>query len=78
MKVAIFGASGGTGSLLTERCLAAGYAVTALRADSGAVPIQGPSASRAGQRVRRGGGASRRSGRGGQRIWCCRLWARAR
>lgn len=30
MKVAIFGASGGTGSLLTERCLAAGYAVTAL------------------------------------------------
>jgi putative NADH-flavin reductase len=30
MKVAIFGASGGTGSLLTERCLAAGYEVTAL------------------------------------------------
>jgi putative NADH-flavin reductase len=30
MKVAIFGASGGTGTLLTERCLAAGYEVTAL------------------------------------------------
>ncbi len=30
MKVSIFGASGGTGSLLTERCLAAGYNVTAL------------------------------------------------
>src|SRR5450631_2745600 len=30
MKVAIFGASGVTGSLLTERCLAAGYKVTAL------------------------------------------------
>jgi len=30
LKIAIFGASGGTGSLLTERCLAAGYSVTAL------------------------------------------------
>lgn len=30
MKVSIFGASGGTGTLLTERCLAAGYDVTAL------------------------------------------------
>jgi putative NADH-flavin reductase len=30
MKIAIFGASGGTGSLLAERCLAAGYSVTAL------------------------------------------------
>jgi putative NADH-flavin reductase len=30
MKVSIFGASGATGSLLTERCLAAGYEVTAL------------------------------------------------
>ena len=30
MKVAIFGASGGTGTLLTERCLAAEYGVTAL------------------------------------------------
>jgi putative NADH-flavin reductase len=30
MKVAIFGASGGTGNLLTEHCLAAGYSVTAL------------------------------------------------
>ena len=30
MKVSIFGASGGTGRLLTERCLAAGYDVTVL------------------------------------------------
>jgi putative NADH-flavin reductase len=30
MKIALFGASGGTGRLLTERCLAAGYDVTAL------------------------------------------------
>ncbi|MGH9595399.1 MAG: NAD(P)-dependent oxidoreductase [Edaphobacter sp.] len=30
MNIAIFGASGGTGTLLTERCLAAGYSVTAL------------------------------------------------
>jgi putative NADH-flavin reductase len=30
MKVAIFGASGATGRLLTERCLAAGHQVTAL------------------------------------------------
>jgi len=30
MKIAIFGASGATGLLLTERCLAAGYEVTAL------------------------------------------------
>jgi putative NADH-flavin reductase len=30
MKVSIFGASGATGVLLTERCLAAGYEVTAL------------------------------------------------
>ena len=30
MKVAIFGASGRTGSLLTERCLTAGHEVTAL------------------------------------------------
>jgi putative NADH-flavin reductase len=30
MNVSIFGASGGTGSLLTERCVAAGYDVTAL------------------------------------------------
>ncbi len=30
MKIAIFGASGATGKLLTERCLAAGYSVTAL------------------------------------------------
>jgi putative NADH-flavin reductase len=30
MKVAVFGASGSTGRLLTERCLAAGYTVSAL------------------------------------------------
>ncbi len=30
MKIAIFGASGATGQLLTERCLAAGYTITAL------------------------------------------------
>jgi putative NADH-flavin reductase len=30
MRVAIFGSSGATGKLLTERCLAAGYSVTAL------------------------------------------------
>jgi putative NADH-flavin reductase len=30
MKIAIFGASGATGKLLTQRCLAAGYQVTAL------------------------------------------------
>ncbi len=30
MRVSIFGASGSTGTLLTERCLAAGYEVTAL------------------------------------------------
>jgi putative NADH-flavin reductase len=30
MKIAIFGASGGTGQLLTQRCLAAGYEVRAL------------------------------------------------
>jgi len=30
MRIALFGASGATGKLLTERCLAAGYTVTAL------------------------------------------------
>jgi putative NADH-flavin reductase len=30
MKIALFGASGGTGLLLTKRCLAAGHQVTAL------------------------------------------------
>lgn len=30
MKIALFGASGATGRLLTERCLAAGHSVTAL------------------------------------------------
>ena len=36
MRVAIFGASGRTGSLLTERCLAAGHTVTALVRTPGA------------------------------------------
>ncbi len=40
MKVAIFGASGGTGSLLTERCLAAGYEVTALLRSTEAFPFR--------------------------------------
>ncbi len=30
MRIAIFGASGATGTLLTRRCLGAGYNVTAL------------------------------------------------
>jgi putative NADH-flavin reductase len=30
MKIAVFGASGATGKLLTQRCLAAGYEITAL------------------------------------------------
>ena len=30
MKISIFGASGGTGRLLTERCLSAGYVVATL------------------------------------------------
>jgi len=30
MKIALFGASGATGKLLTQRCLAAGFDVTAL------------------------------------------------
>ncbi len=33
MKIAIFGASGATGTMLTKRCLAAGYEVTALLRD---------------------------------------------
>ena len=40
MKVAIFGASGGTGSLLTERCLDAGYEVTALLRSPEAFPFR--------------------------------------
>ena len=40
MKVAIFGASGETGSLLTERCLGAGYEVTALLRSPEAFPFR--------------------------------------
>lgn len=40
MKVSIFGASGATGLLLTERCLAAGYNVTALLRDPENFPLR--------------------------------------
>src|SRR5580704_4607764 len=39
MKIAIFGASGATGSLLTERCLAAGHDVSALVRMPAAFPL---------------------------------------
>jgi putative NADH-flavin reductase len=40
VKVAIFGASGGTGLLLTNRCLAAGHEVTALLRSPEAFPLR--------------------------------------
>jgi putative NADH-flavin reductase len=40
MKIAIFGASGGTGLLLTRRCLAAGHQVTALLRSPEAFPLR--------------------------------------
>ena len=40
MKVAIFGASGATGLLLTQRCLDAGYAVTALLRSPDRFPLR--------------------------------------
>ena len=40
MKVSIFGASGATGLLLTQRCLAAGYEVTALLRTPGKFPLR--------------------------------------
>jgi putative NADH-flavin reductase len=40
MKVSIFGASGATGLLLTERCLAAGYDVTALLRTPATFPLR--------------------------------------
>ena len=40
MKVSIFGASGATGLLLTERCLAAGYEVTAHLRTPGKFPLR--------------------------------------
>lgn len=40
MKVSIFGASGATGRLLTERCLAAGYEVTVLLRTPGEFPFR--------------------------------------
>ena len=39
-RLALFGANGATGRLLTERALAAGYAVTALLRDPGAFPYR--------------------------------------
>lgn len=40
MNIAIFGASGATGTLLTERCLAAGHAVTALVRNPAQFPLR--------------------------------------
>jgi putative NADH-flavin reductase len=40
MNITIFGASGGTGTLLTERCLATGYNVTALLRTPGKFPLR--------------------------------------
>jgi len=40
MKIAIFGASGGTGLLLTSRCLAAGHQVTALLRSPDTFPLR--------------------------------------
>src|SRR6266702_768200 len=40
MKISIFGASGATGLLLTERCLAAGYEVTALLRTPAKFPLR--------------------------------------
>ncbi len=39
MKIALFGASGGTGTLLTNRCLAAGHQVTALLRSPDTFPL---------------------------------------
>jgi len=40
MKIALFGASGGTGTLLTNRCLAAGHQVTALLRSPDTFPLR--------------------------------------
>ncbi len=40
MKIALFGASGGTGTLLTNRCLAAGHQVTALLRSPDSFPLR--------------------------------------
>ena len=40
MKIALFGASGGTGTLLTNRCLAAGHHVTALLRSPDIFPLR--------------------------------------
>src|SRR5882757_6097675 len=41
MKISIFGASGATGRLLTEQCLAAGHTVKVLARDPGKLPFAG-------------------------------------
>jgi putative NADH-flavin reductase len=41
MKIALFGASGATGKLLTQRCLAAGYEITALFRSAPPVHVPG-------------------------------------
>ena len=40
MKIALFGASGGTGTILTNRCLAAGHEVTALLRSPDIFPLR--------------------------------------
>jgi putative NADH-flavin reductase len=40
MKIALFGASGGTGTLLTNRCVAAGHQVTALLRSPDTFPLR--------------------------------------
>ena len=40
MKIALFGASGGTGTLLTNRCVAAGHEVTALLRSPDIFPLR--------------------------------------
>ena len=42
MKLAIFGATGGTGRALVEQALAAGHEVTALVRDPARVTVQNP------------------------------------
>ncbi len=54
MKIAIFGASGATGTLLTSRCLAAGHQVTALLRTPENLPSARPGPRRPGQRLRPG------------------------
>ena len=52
MKIAIFGASGATGRLLTKRCLAAGHQVTALLRTPETFPLRASSPRHPGKRLR--------------------------